>query len=259
MQSKMYEKKIDCPPPIIFWENVPGVLHTKDNAFGCFLGELCGAEFPLEVPDGRWPGSGIATGAKRSVAWRVLDAQFFGVPQRRKRVFVIASSDNRFDPSKVLFERPGLCGDSCESTEKRKVTTAYAESSFGTFREDKNAWTLKAKGGTLGGGSETLILDISYRPDGVRVCGDIAPTLLAKMGTGGGNVPCLQKEAAVRRLLPVECERLQGLPDDWTKISYRGKPQESCPDSPRYKAIGNSWAVPVIRWLGERIKNEIHC
>lgn len=106
----------------------------------------------------------------------------FGVPQRRKRVFVIASSSDRFDPAKVLFERPCVCGHSCESAEKRKVTTAYAESSFGTFREDRNAGTLKAKGGTLGGGSETLILDISYRPDGVRVCGDIAPTLLAKWG-----------------------------------------------------------------------------
>lgn len=247
------------PPPVVLWENVPGVLKTKDNAFGCFLAGLCGAEFPIEVPDGKWTSAGYVTGPKRRVAWRVLDAQFFGVPQRRKRVFVIASSCDRFDPSKVLFERPSVCRNTCESTEKRKVTTAYAESSFGTFREDKNAGTLKSKGGTLGGGPETLILDISYRPDGVRVCGDIAPTLLAKMGTGGGNVPCLQKETAVRRLLPVECERLQGLPDDWTKISYRGKTHESCPDSPRYKAIGNSWAVPVIRWLGERIKNEIHC
>ena len=146
-------KEYRLPPPIIFWENVPGVLHTKDNAFGCFLGELCGAEFPLEVPSHRWPGAGIATGAKRSVAWRTLDAQFFGVPQRRKRVFVIASSCDRFDPAKVLFERPSVCRNTCESAEKRKVTTAYAESSFGTFREDKNAGTLKANGGTLGGGS----------------------------------------------------------------------------------------------------------
>ena len=57
----------------------------------------------------------------------------------------------------------------------------------------------------------------------------------------------------VRRLTPVECERLQGMPDDWTRIPYRGKPAEECPDSPRYKAIGNSWAVPVVRWIGKRI------
>ena len=64
-------------------------------------------------------------------------------------------------------------------------------------------------------------------------------------------------EGAVRRLTPVECERLQGFPDDWTKISYRGKSEDECPDSPRYKAIGNSWAVPVVRWLGERIQEEL--
>ena len=252
-------RRQDNLPPIIFWENVPGVLRTKDNAFGCFLGGLCGADIPLEVPDGKWTSAGYVTGPKRRVAWRVFNAKFFGVPQRRKRVFVIASSCDRFDPAKVLFERPSVCRNTCESTEKRKVTTAYPESSFGTFCEDRNAGTLKAKGGTLGGGSETLILDISYRPDGVRVCGDIAPTLLAKMGTGGGNAPCLQKETAVRRLTPIECERLQGFPDDWTKISYRGKSEDECPDSPRYKAIGNSWAVPVIRWIGERIQNEISC
>lgn len=57
----------------------------------------------------------------------------------------------------------------------------------------------------------------------------------------------------VRRLTPKECERLQGFPDDWTKIPYRGKPAEECPDGPRYKAIGNSMAVPVMRWIGERI------
>lgn len=61
----------------------------------------------------------------------------------------------------------------------------------------------------------------------------------------------------VRKLMPVECERLQGFPDGWTQIPYRGKPAEQCPDSPRYKALGNSWAVPVVRWIGRRIQNEI--
>lgn len=58
----------------------------------------------------------------------------------------------------------------------------------------------------------------------------------------------------VRRLTPRECERLQGFPDDWTLIPYRGKPAEECPDGPRYKAIGNSWAVPCARWIGERMQ-----
>lgn len=247
----------ELPPPIIFWENVPGVLHTEDNAFGCFLGELCGALLPLEVPSRKWPSAGIVTGPKRRVAWRTLDAQFFGVPQRRKRVFVIASSRHGFNPAKVLFERPSLRGDSCESAEEREAVASFVEGSFGTFRQtDDQAGTLKASGGVIGGGSETLIIDISHRSDVIRECGETSPTLTARMGTGGNNVPCIQEEA-VRRLTPVECERLQGFPDDWTKISYRGKSEDECPDSPRYKAIGNSWAVPVVRWLGERIQEEL--
>jgi len=63
--------------------------------------------------------------------------------------------------------------------------------------------------------------------------------------------------ARVRRLTPRECERLQGFPDDWTRIPYRGKPADKCPDAPRYKAIGNSWAVPVVRWIGRRIQHEL--
>ena len=143
----------NLPPPVIFWENVPGVLGTKDNAFGCFLAGICGADIPLEIPHGRWPSAGIVAGPKRRVAWRTLDAKFFGVPQRRKRVFVIASSSDRFDPAKVLFERPGVCVDTCESTEKRKDTASFVESSFGAFREtDDQAGTLKASGGVIGGG-----------------------------------------------------------------------------------------------------------
>lgn len=87
-----------------------------------------------------------------------------------------------------------------------------------------------------------------------RVSGplDVAPTVAAKFGTGGGNVP-LVGAMAVRRLTPVECERLQGFPDNWSRISWKGKPEEECPDGPRYKACGNSMAVPVMRWIGERI------
>lgn len=70
----------------------------------------------------------------------------------------------------------------------------------------------------------------------------------------GGSAPLIaQGRMVVRRLTPMECERLQGFQDDWTKVPYRGKPAEECPDGPRYKAIGNSFAVPVVRWIGERI------
>jgi DNA (cytosine-5)-methyltransferase 1 len=85
-----------------------------------------------------------------------------------------------------------------------------------------------------------------------RDMGEVCETVSAKYGTGGGNQPIVSGYE-VRRLMPIECERLQGMPDDWTRIPYRGKPAEECPDSPRYKAIGNSWAVPVIQWIGRRI------
>lgn len=80
----------------------------------------------------------------------------------------------------------------------------------------------------------------------------VAPTVVAKFGTGGGNVP-LVGGLNVRRLTPRECERLQGFPDDWSCIPWKGKTEADCPDGPRYKAIGNSMAVPCMSWIGKRI------
>ena len=84
------------------------------------------------------------------------------------------------------------------------------------------------------------------------------PTVTSRYGTGGNNVPLtIEKKSCVRKLTPVECERLQGFPDNYTRIPYRGKPESECPDGPRYKAIGNSWAVPVVRWIGKRINKAL--
>ena len=93
---------------IIVWENVPGVLSVKDNAFGCFLGALVGNDEPLIPTGGKWTNSGMVMGPKRRAAWRVLDAQYFGVAQRRRRLFVVASARDGIDPAEVLFEREGL-------------------------------------------------------------------------------------------------------------------------------------------------------
>ena len=79
----------------------------------------------------------------------------------------------------------------------------------------------------------------------------VAPTLTAVDHHG-----VMDQGARVRKLTPIECERLQGMPDNYTRIQWRGKPEEDCPDGPRYKAIGNSWAVPVIAWIGKRIEKE---
>jgi site-specific DNA-cytosine methylase len=91
------------------------------------------------------------------------------------------------------------------------------------------------------------------RRDALRIYEGTSPTLQSFMGTGGCNVPMVQPAMAVRRLTPVECERLQGFPDNWSRISWKGKPAEECPDGPRYKACGNSMAVPVMRFIGEAI------
>lgn len=146
-------------PAIVFWENVPGVLNTKDNAFGCFLAELIGADSPLSSGSNRWPCAGLVAGPKRKAAWRVLDAQYFGVPQRRRRVFVVASAvGGGIDPAKVLFERQGLPRDSETSDVSREATAAFAQSSFGAYRDaSRAAGTLTASGGDMGG-SESLIV-----------------------------------------------------------------------------------------------------
>lgn len=121
---------------------------------------------------------------------------------------------------------------------------------------------LKHQGGVLSGGSETLVVsqpeNILFEIKGseaVRISDEQnkTPTLKARMGTGGNNIPCILKPPVVRKLTPTECERLQGFPDGWTQIPYRGKSAEECPDSPRYKAIGNSMCTNVMKWIGERL------
>lgn len=89
---------------------------------------------------------------------------------------------------------------------------------------------------------------------------DVAPTLDTvdpSPSKGQGGIAIVEQQARVRKLTPIECERLQGFPDNYTQIPWKGKPAEECPDSPRYKAIGNSWAVPCVRWIGKRIQSEL--
>ena len=143
-------------PAIVFWENVPGVLSTKDNALGCFLAQLVGASVPLTPgTDGnKWPSAGFVAGPKRQAAWRTLDAQYFGVPQRRRRVFVVASARADFNPSKVLFERKGLSGDPEPSEQTWEGSPAFTQGSFGSYRP--GVGTVKASGGDNGGGVRNL-------------------------------------------------------------------------------------------------------
>jgi DNA (cytosine-5)-methyltransferase 1 len=273
---------------IIFWENVPGVLNTKDNAFGCFLAGLAGEDEALIPPRGRWTNAGFVDGPQRAVAWRVLDAQYFGVAQRRRRVFVVASARADFDPAAVLFEFDGVRRDSAPSREAGQgaaptVGTGAPFSRTGNDRVETDAiisMCLNAGGmGRLDAESETLLPCVAptieavdgrkwnsnqWVNNGKAIVSiqDVTPREKAQNGIGYAEEqsPMLDtrpesnavvQAMQVRRLTPVECERLQGFPDGYTNIPWRGKPES--PDGPRYKALGNSWAVPVVRWIGERI------
>lgn len=87
---------------IVFWENVEGVLKDKTNAFGCFLSLLSGCNKELKLK--KWPNAGLLRGRKRNIAWRILDAKYFGLPQQRRRLYVVAGGKD-FSPENVLFEK----------------------------------------------------------------------------------------------------------------------------------------------------------
>ena len=336
------------------WENVPGCLNTPDNAFGCFLGALVGSDDAIRLPAqfGSWPDEGMVEGPRARAAWRILDAQYFGLAQRRERVFVVADFGNGADPVEVLFEPQGLRGNSAPRREKREgiAPTLSARTKGGGglgtdfdcdggliarplarcvttgegSRQDFETTTLIAhslrgegfdasEDGTgrgtppvavafnwQAGGTQTALgfdpesevtstlqaepipaIAFSSKDFGADATVDLSPTLrsiqtavafaqntrdeVRLFGGDGQTVGALAAEPgmkqqsyvatqwAVRRLTPRECERLQGVPDDWTKIPWRGKPADLCPDGPRYKALGNSWAVPVVAWIFRRL------
>ena len=285
-------------PKWFVWENVPGVLSSnKGRDFGSFLGAV--AE--------------LGYGA----SYRVLDAQNFGVPQRRRRVFVVGHLGDWSPTAEVLFEPESLSRHIEESRKKRKDTPRDSSLGIDTSgplaaRDYKDMGTdgltkTSAKMIPLlhqnhidalcardykGLNSDSLdkkaIVEVfENHPQDSRVTemGDTCHSVTARWGTGGGNVPFalaentigrqplnggngngytektpmytlnatgvhgVSNQMAVRKLTPVECERLQGFPDNYTNI------KENCPDGHRYKAMGNSMAVPVMKWIGTRINN----
>jgi DNA (cytosine-5)-methyltransferase 1 len=292
-----YVRALDRKPPAVtIWENVPGVLSDKGNAFGCFLGALAGEDSELHPSGKRWTDAGCVYGPKRTIAWRILDAQYFGLAQRRRRVFVVSSARAGFDPSTILFERESVRRDSppVRGQGEKAAGTLDARTNGGGFPGTDGACDghviatstgdishcLNAGGmGRIDYESETMVVhgtqdpitapalraqaQSSHRADSeafIAVCvtGEITHTLKAdgfdgsEDGTGRGQ-PITQVGSSVRRLTPVECERLQGFPDGYTLIPWRNKDKADCPDGPRYKALGNSKAVPVVRWIGKRL------
>lgn len=318
-------------PTWFIWENVPGVLSSSGGRdFGSFLGAVSELGYGF--------------------AYRVLDAQYFGVAQRRRRVFVVGHLGDWRPAASVLFESQSLSRDIKPSRAKREGTppvTANRLVAFGEYADDGTASTLKAR--DYKDATDLIASTVyEYHPADSRVkdMGEVCQTMTSRWGTGGGNVPLVQQaysiredakannfsatplevstalkalqpspqshhaqtfvahafkvrggsptdtgeqggkagrsagkgylgqdevtftigtsqdqylfnNLAVRRLTPTECERLQGFPDGYTNIPWKKK--EAPPDSARYKALGNSMAVPVMRWLGNRINqvNEI--
>ena len=185
---------------------------------------------------------------------RVLDAQFFGVAQRRRRVFVVASARHDFDLGSVLFEFEGVRRDIAPSRGAGPDVAGFTESRFASYREGFGA--LRATGGTLGAGSENLVVFDAYQHHGWRES-DTVGTLTANLARGVcGDSPLVANSIALPRLTPTECERLQGFPDGYTLVTVKGKPAA---DGPRYKALGNSMAVPVMAWIGARIAEALKC
>jgi DNA (cytosine-5)-methyltransferase 1 len=232
-------------PRWVVWENVPGVLSDKSNAFGQFVAGL----------------SELGYG----VAWRVLDAQYFGVAQRRRRVFVVGCLGDWRASASVLLDPHSLSWSPAPSRGEGEKHTEPPEGGdcFGGIQEVSNAVTSKWHKGYGGpSGQETGNMVISKRPtyyeshpNDSRVTGphEIGNSVTSRWGTGGGNTPIVTTEFSVRRITPTEAERLQGFPDGYTNIPWNKK--DTSPDSHRYIAIGNSIATPVIRWIGERIKD----
>ena len=280
-------------PRWFVWENVPGALSSENgNAFRQLLQSMDEGGYGL--------------------AWRVLDAQFFGVAQRRERVFLVGSLGT-MRCADVLFEREGMPWDYSPSRDKRKALAGEPSGRVGNadpragerltvgldfhqqdarMRVSKQpdvSGTITAHAGT-GGNNVPMVMCRADTQANAATGENLAPTLMAHAShdapyiyrkaqtlqirsgkDGGGKGALVQDDLSatlgthnsqtlfdmadgsmtVRRLTPTECERLQGFPDGWTDIPYKGKPHPS--DTVRYKALGNSMAVPVMRRIGERI------
>lgn len=308
-------------PTFAIWENVPGAFSSNGGEdFRAVLEELARIEQPdVSIPrpsgrGGRWSKAGAIVGNGWSLAWRQLDAQYWGVPQRRKRIALVVDFRGQ-RATEILFERASLSGNPDESIKTWEATPGHSQaSSYGRDRGG-NSYTLKIRSGCAGGGKgalvqteksatlstlqdQTLFQPVVYDARGNgdgRTCPTITgdhenritdytaiaierhtfneqsfshykesgkcSTLKAKAGNIGNGSECLVTEKIVRwivrRLTPVECERLQGFPDGWTDIGEwvdsKGKKHKYA-DSPRYKALGNSIALPQWFWIAQKMK-----
>jgi DNA (cytosine-5)-methyltransferase 1 len=274
-------------PTFAIWENVPGAFSSNGGEdFRAVLEELARVEQPdvsiPRPPKGKWSKAGAISGDGWSLAWRQLDSQYFGVAQRRKRIALIIDLGGQ-RAGEILFERTSLSRhpDPCIPT-WQEVTGAAGSRIAGN---DRPVPVLNDQGGGVMGasynitgtlraaehGHQPIVFESNAQPvvlesnqvHATATQTGICPTLSASMGMGGGYIPMVTNKAEkaihwiVRRLTPVECERLQGYPDGWTDIGEwtdtKGKKHKYA-DSPRYKALGNSIALPQWFWIAQKMK-----
>lgn len=270
-------KNATSHPRFILWENVPGAFSSNDGAdFKTVLSEIAKIgdgncvipESPIgEQGKQKWPTSGLIMGDNFSVAWRVLDAQFWGVPQRRRRIFLVGDFGGH-SAGKILFVREGL------SRNFASVRRAWDEYT-GPFENDSQPTgtgetMLKVVdfgnsfgGCTCGEIAPTLtanmkresknvpcVFDISQRTEGIRINEGVSQTLNAFAGTGGNNCPVTESNAKLRRLMPHECGKLQGMPSWWcVDVEHV--------DAAEYKMWGNGVALPCALYVLEGIALEL--
>lgn len=275
-------------PRYAVWENVPGAYssnHGEDfRAVIESLAKVAEAEISIPLPqDGKWEPAGLVEGDGWSIAWRTLDAQFWGVPQRRKRIFLVADFGGD-RASEIFFEREGVSRNPAQSGSSGQEVTGDVENgvrvagfkagqgakAHGIGYAEEQSPTLGAEAATpticlhatqdpitaedrthaLGANSSQAVLFEPRSQDGVPRINEpwTSGTLSVRMYKGissdefGPTYASMAVTPSVRRLTPLECERLQGFPDNWTNI-----PDAS--DSARYKALGNSVAIPCVYFI----------
>ena len=319
-------------PRYMVWENVPGAFSSNDGEdFRAVLEEtarVVAKDAVIPQPK-KWSYSGCIMGDGWSIAWRTHDAQYFGVPQRRRRIALVADFGGSTAPE-ILFECESVSRDSdqgksvgqgdpadakscvgaagrCLNSLDASRATAYRKTAHPMRSDQGQGWEETSTNDTLNCHDNgecrtpTIVLENHPADSRIRICADgVFQTLSSRMGTGGNNVPLvmgatvgenaaecmavdcrhgsedaicstLQSTAwkslnsnnvarvqqIVRRLTPIECERLQGFPDGWTDIGdwvdSKGKKHSGDADSPRYKALGNSIALPFWQWMAQRM------
>jgi len=267
-------------PRYAVWENVPGALSSHNGRdFKSVLTELLGTDVPMPR-SGRWAAAGMVRTGQKEIAWRVLDAQYFGVAQRRRRIFLVFCPRGD-SASQVLFEREGVRWDPPARPKAWQghspVAGTLAASGGGMERPAGNCneldfcvpmFTLQEAH------SHAVAYIANWQSGGGKMDDEVAASLRAEaefnyqfawydqggqvMGFSGDVTATLRAQdhghpplVGVRRLTPVECEKLQGFPPGWTAFTADGKPQA---DSARYKQMGNAVCVAVAEWLGRRIR-----